>query len=329
VPELPDVELYVESIAARVTGDVLERVRVGNPFLVRTFDPPLSAVNGKRVLGVRRMAKRIVLALEEELFVVIHLMIAGRFRWKEPGTKLPGKLGLAAFDFTRGTLILTEAGTKRRASLHVVRGEAALRGLDPGGIDVFSSDVAAFKGALQRERHTLKRTLTDPHLFSGIGNAYSDEILWRAKLSPVSMSTSLDDAAVLRLFDATKATLREWLDRLRAEAKGEFPEKVTAFRDEMAVHGKYGKPCPACGSAVQRIRYSENEANYCARCQTAGKLLADRALSRLLKGDWPKSLDELEERKSALTQAGGGPVTPPKPTPSPARRRAGRAPRTS
>ena len=211
----------------------------------------------------------------------------------------------------------------------MVRGEAALRGLDPGGIDVFSSDVAAFKGALQRERHTLKRTLTDPHLFSGIGNAYSDEILWRAKLSPVSMSTSLDDAAVLRLFDATKATLREWLDRLRAEAKGEFPEKVTAFRDEMAVHGKYGKPCPACGSAVQRIRYSENEANYCARCQTAGKLLADRALSRLLKGDWPKSLDELEERKSALTQAGGGPVTPPKPTPTPSRRRAGRAPRTS
>ena len=298
MPELPDVELYVETIAARVAGEVLERVRVGNPFLVRTFDPPLSSASGKRVVGVRRMAKRIVLALESELYLVIHLMVAGRFRWKEPNAKLPGKLGLAAFDFSRGTLILTEAGTKRRASLHVVRGEEALRALDPGGLDVFACDLASFKGALQRERHTLKRTLTDPHLFSGIGNAYSDEILWRAKLSPVSMSTSLDDAAIVRLLDATRTTLREWLDRLRTEANGEFPEKVTAFRDDMAVHGKYGKPCPACASPVQRIRYSENEANYCARCQTGGKLLADRALSRLLKGDWPKSLDELEDRKA-------------------------------
>jgi len=246
------------------------------------------------------MAKRVVFALAEDIYLVIHLMIAGRFRWKEHGAKLPGKLGLAAFDFTRGTLILTEAGTKRRASLHVVHGEDALRALDPGGLDVFSCDLASFKGSLQRERHTLKRTLTDPHLFSGIGNAYSDEILWRAKLSPVSMSTSLDDLEIARLLDATRTTLREWLDRLRAEAKGEFPEKVTAFRDEMAVHGKFGKPCPACGSPVQRIRYSENEANYCARCQTGGKLLADRALSRLLKGDWPKSLDELEERKARL-----------------------------
>jgi formamidopyrimidine-DNA glycosylase len=300
VPELPDVELYVESIAARVGGDVLERVRVGNPFVVRTFEPPLSAVGNKRVLGVRRMAKRIVFSLEGDLFIVIHLMIAGRFRWKEPNVKLPGKVGLAAFDFTRGTLILTEAGTKRRASLHVVRGEEALRALDPGGLDVFSADLASFRTALQRERHTLKRTLTDPHLFSGIGNAYSDEILWRAKLSPVSMSTSLDDAAITRLLDATKTTMREWLDRLRAEAKGAFPEKVTAFRDDMAVHGKFGKPCPACGSPVQRIRYSANEANYCATCQTGGKLLADRALSRLLKGDWPRSLDELEDRKARL-----------------------------
>jgi formamidopyrimidine-DNA glycosylase len=280
VPELPDVELYVESIAARVGGDVLERVRVGNPFVVRTFEPPLSAVGNKRVLGVRRMAKRIVFSLEGDLFIVIHLMIAGRFRWKEPNVKLPGKVGLAAFDFTRGTLILTEAGTKRRASLHVVRGEEALRALDPGGLDVFSADLASFRTALQRERHTLKRTLTDPHLFSGIGNAY--------------------DAAITRLLDATKTTMREWLDRLRAEAKGAFPEKVTAFRDDMAVHGKFGKPCPACGSPVQRIRYSANEANYCATCQTGGKLLADRALSRLLKGDWPRSLDELEDRKARL-----------------------------
>jgi formamidopyrimidine-DNA glycosylase len=300
VPELPDVELYVESIAARVVGDVLQRVRVKNPFLVRTFDPPLSTVDGKRVVGVRRMAKRVVFALEGDLFVVIHLMVAGRFRWKEAGAKLPGKLGLAAFDFTPGTLLLTEAGTKRRASLHVVRGEEALRALDPGGLDVFACDLASFKGALVRERHTLKRSLTDPHLFSGIGNAYSDEILWRAKLSPVSMSTSLDDAAVARLFDATRSTLAEWLDRLRAEANGDFPEKVTAFRDDMAVHGKFGKACPACGAPVQRIRYSENEANYCATCQTGGKLLADRAMSRLLKGDWPKSLDELEERKARL-----------------------------
>jgi len=227
-------------------------------------------------------------------------MIAGRFRWKEPNAKLPGRLGLAAFDFSRGTLLLTEAGTKRRASLHVVRGQDALHALDPGGLDVFSADVASFKAALQRERHTLKRTLTDPHLFSGIGNAYSDEILWSAKLSPVAMSTSLDDVAIARLLEATKTTLRQWLDRLRADAKGEFPEKVTAFRDDMAVHGKFGKPCPACGSPVQRIRYSENEANYCAKCQTGGRLLADRALSRLLKGDWPKSLDELEDRKARL-----------------------------
>ena len=295
MPELPDLEVYVEQLAARVAGETLERVRVANPFLVRSFDPPIKALEKRKVLGVRRMAKRLVFAFEGDLFMVIHLMIAGRFRWREPNAKIPGKLGLIAFDFAKGTLILTEAGTKRRASLHVVRVEEALRALDPGGIDVFTCTLQQFKEELTRERHTLKRTLTDPHLFSGIGNAYSDEILHRAKLSPVKMSTSLDDAEIERLLETTRIVLREWTERLRAEAKGDFPEKVTAFRDEMAVHGKFGKPCPVCGSPVQRIRHADNEVNYCATCQTGGKLLADRALSRLLRGDWPKSIDEMEE----------------------------------
>ena len=299
MPELPDLEVYKEQLASRIVGETLVGVRIANPFLVRSFDPPLKATLGKRITDVRRMAKRIVFVLEDDLFIVIHLMIAGRFRWRDPNEKIPGKLGLAAFDFAKGTLLLTEAGTKRRASLHVVRGDVALRALDPGGIDVFACKKAEFKGALMKERHTLKRTLTDPHLFSGIGNAYSDEIFHRAKLSPVKMSTALDDDEITRLFSETRKVLEEWTDRLRKEAKGDFPEKVTAFREEMAVHGKFGKPCPVCGSLVQRIRHATNEVNYCATCQTGGKLLADRALSRLLRGDWPKSIDEMEEHMAS------------------------------
>jgi formamidopyrimidine-DNA glycosylase len=248
------------------------------------------------------MAKRIVISLEGDLHLVIHLMVAGRFRWKEADAKIPGKLGLCAFDFPKGTLLLTEAGTKKRASLHFVRGDAGVRALDPGGIDVFTCTLAEFKDALTKENHTLKRVLTDPHVFSGIGNAYSDELLHRAKISPVKLSQKLTDEEVARLLEATRVTLKEWTDRLRDESKGGFPEKVTAFRPEMAVHGKYGMPCPVCGAPVQRIRYAENESNYCARCQTGGKLLADRALSRLLKSDWPKSLDELEERRAARSK---------------------------
>jgi formamidopyrimidine-DNA glycosylase len=299
VPELPDLEVYREHLAARLVGKELVKARLASPFLLRTFDPPLRELEGKKVTGVRRMAKRIVLEFEGDLFLVIHLMIAGRFRWKgQTGEKIPGKLGLAAFDFPNGTLILTEAATKRRASLHAVRGEAALKELDPGGIEPLTAKLAAFRAALTRERHTIKRTLTDPHVFAGIGNAYSDEILHRAKLSPARMTTQLSDDEIERLFEATKAVLVEWTKRLRDDAKDAFPEGVTAFREEMAVHGKYGKPCPVCGSPVQRIRYADNEANYCAKCQTGGKLLADRSLSRLLKSDWPKTLEELEARRS-------------------------------
>jgi formamidopyrimidine-DNA glycosylase len=300
VPELPDIEVYAESIAERTVGKPIVRARLASPFLVRSFDPPLRAVEGKKVARVWRMAKRIVLSLEDDLHLVIHLMVAGRFRWKEAGAKIPGKLGLLALDFDSGTLLLTEAGTKRRASLYVVRGEAGVRALDPGGIDPLRSDLAAFKGALVGENHTLKRSLTDPHLFSGIGNAYSDELLHRAKLSPVRLTKQLGDEEIARLYDATRSTLTEWTARLRDEAKKGFPENVTAFREDFAVHGRYGKPCPVCGSPVQRIRYAENEANYCAKCQTGGKLLADRGLSRLLRGDWPKSLEEMEERKKGL-----------------------------
>ena len=293
MPELPDITAYIEALESRIVGQPLGRVRIPKPFLLRSVDPPISAANGKRVIGIRRMGKRIVLELEDDLFLVIHLMIAGRLRWVPAGAKVPGKLGLAAFDFPNGTLILTEAGSKRRASLWLVRGEKSLEQFDRGGLEVLDADIEQFTERLTRENHTLKRSLTDPRLFSGIGNAYSDEILHRAKLSPVKHTNRLTSEEIKRLFDATRAILVEWTDRLRRESGNGFPTKVTAFREEMAVHGKYRKPCPVCGTPVQRIRYADNETNYCPRCQTDGKLLADRALSRLLKQDWPKSIDEL------------------------------------
>ncbi len=298
MPELPDVTVYAESLAARLIGQTLDHVRLRSPFLLRSVDPPLREAEGRRVTGVSRMGKRIVIALEGELYLVIHLMIAGRFRWKEPGAKLPGKLGLAAFDFPTGTLLLTEAGTRKRASLHVVRGAAALAEHDPGGLEVLECGWPEFQAALILENRTLKRALAHPRLFSGIGNAYSDEILHRAGLSPLARTRSLDDPAARRLFDAARAVLSEWTARLRAEAQRGFPEKVTAFREGMAVHGRFGKPCPICGAPVQRIVYAENEANYCAACQTGGKLLADRALSKLLHDDWPRTLEELEDLKT-------------------------------
>jgi formamidopyrimidine-DNA glycosylase len=294
MPELPDIVLYLEHLAPRVVNQTVERIVVRSPFLVRTFDPPISEAAGKRVLGLRRMGKRIVLALEAELFLVVHLMIAGRFRWKPPGTKPPGKLGLAAFEFPSGVLILTEAGTKRRASIYLVRGEESLRQFDRGGLEVLDADRAAFATRLRSESHTLKRALTDPRLFGGIGNAYSDEILHQARLSPLARTGKLTEEEVDRLYHATRATLEHWITRLRDEEADKFPEKVTAFRDGMAVHGRYKLPCPVCGSPVQRIRYADNETNYCARCQTGGRLLADRAMSRLLKEDWPRSIDDLE-----------------------------------
>ena len=293
MPELPDITVYVEALAARMVGQPLERMRIAKPFLLRSVDPPISAATGKRVLDVRRLGKRIVVGLEDDLSLVIHLMIAGRLKWLPAGAKVPGKYGLAAFDFPNGTLILTEAGSKRRASLWLVRGAKALEQFERGGLEVLDADLDAFSERLLRENHTLKRSLTDPRLFSGIGNAYSDEILHRAKLSPIKHTQKLTDEEIARLFDATRAILVEWTDRLREESGDDFPAKVTAFRDEMAVHGKFGKPCPVCGTPVQRIRYADNETNYCPRCQTDGKLLADRALSRLLKQDWPKSIDEL------------------------------------
>jgi formamidopyrimidine-DNA glycosylase len=299
VPELPDVEVYVEHLRRRLVGQPLEHARVASAFLVRTFDPPMRAAEGKHVRSVRRMGKRIVFALDDDLFLVLHLMIAGRLRWRERGAKVPGKLGLAAFDFPTGTLLLTEASPKKRASLYLVRGKAAVDALDPGGLEPLTASTAEFAAALRRENHTVKRSLTDPHLFSGIGNAYSDEILWRAHMSPVRLTSKMTDEEIARLHEATKATLLEWTARLARETGDEFPEKVTAFREEMAVHGRYKKPCPACGSPVQRIAYASNEANYCAPCQTGGKLLADRSLSRLMRGDWPKTLEELEARKEA------------------------------
>ena len=294
MPELPDIVLYLEHLTPRVVNQVLERIVVRNPFVVRSVDPPLSAAAGKRVLGLRRIGKRIVFALEGDLFLVIHLMVAGRFRWKPPGTKPPGKLGLAALEFPDGMLLLTEAGTKRRASIHLVAGEERLREFDRGGLEVLESNAAGFAARLRSESHTLKRALTDPRIFSGIGNAYSDEILHRARLSPMARTGKLTDDEIARLYQATRATLEEWVDRLRQEAGDKFPEKVTAFREAMAVHGRFKLPCPVCGAPVQRIRYAENETNYCARCQTGGRLLADRALSRLLKEDWPRSIDEVE-----------------------------------
>ena len=293
MPELPDVTVYVEALRKRLLGQTLERVRLANPFVLRTVEPSFTELVGRNVAEIHRIGKRIVFELEDDLYIVIHLMIAGRFRWQEKGAKIPGKLGLAAFDFSNGTLLFTEAGSKRRASIHLARGRDALESFNPGGIEPLEITETEFGDALQRERHTLKRTLTDPHVFSGIGNAYSDEILHRAKLSPVQLTTNLDEKEVHRLFTATRDVLTEWIARLSAETGDRFPEKVTAFREEMSVHGRYGKPCPVCGAPVQRIAYAENETNYCARCQTGGKLLADRALSRLLKGDWPKSIDEL------------------------------------
>jgi formamidopyrimidine-DNA glycosylase len=286
MPELPDVTAYVESLERRIGGTRLLDVKIFNPFLLRTAVPPIATANGKRVASVSRLGKRIVIDLEEDLHLVIHLMIAGRFHW--PGKKT--RHTLALFEFEGGTLSLTEAGSKRRASLHLVQGEAALRAMDPGGVEVLDIDLATFREKLQSENHTLKRALTDPRLFSGIGHAYSDEILHRAKLSPIALTKDLPEEAIGRLHAATQAVLKEWIERLRTEA---FPEKVTAFRDEMAVHGRYGKPCPVCGAPVQRIVYAENETNYCARCQTGGRILADRALSRLLKKSWPRSIDEL------------------------------------
>src|SRR4051812_25786465 len=304
MPELPDVAVYLEALSARVRGRKLLGVRLASPFVLRTFDPPLSAAAGKKVLDLRRVGKRLVLELEGDLFLVIHLMIAGRLRWLEPGAKIPGKVGLAAFDFDSGTLVLTEVATKKRASIHLVRGMDAVRALDRGGIEPLDATPEQFREALLRENHTLKRSLTDPRLFSGIGNAYSDEILHRARLSPAQLTTKLDDAQLGRLYEATRTVLREWIDRLRTDAGEGFPEKVTAFRPEMAVHGKYRQPCPVCGTAVQRIAYADNETNYCPRCQTEGRLLSDRSLARLLKADWPKSIEELEERFPPRTGRG-------------------------
>lgn len=299
MPELPDIELYLHALRPRLVGRPLDLVRLGSPFLVRSVDPPLTAVHGRRVLSVTRLGKRVVWSLEGDLFVIIHLMIAGRFKWSDRGAKMPGKIGLAAFDFDGGTLLLTEAGTQRRASLHVVRGAHELAAHDPGGIDVLTSTVEDFRAALTRENHTLKRALTDPHLLSGIGNAYSDEILHSARLSPTLLTAKLSVEQVTVLHAAAVKVLESWRDRLIRETGAGFPEKVTAFRDGMAVHGRYGQPCPDCGAPVQRIQYATNEANYCPTCQTGGKLLADRGLSRLLKDDWPKSLEELERRKDA------------------------------
>ena len=294
MPELPDIVVYLEALAPRILNQSLERVRVAGPFLLRTAEPPLQSVEGKSVRELRRLGKRIAVGLEGDLWLVLHLMIAGRLHWGKPGAKINPKRTLAAFDFPNGSLMLTEAGSQRRAALHLVRGESGLMELDPGGLEVLTASAESFGARLTSANHTLKRALTDPRLCSGIGNAYSDEILHRARLSPVALTQKLDREKIAQLFEATQSVLAEWTDRLRAEAHGEFPENVTAFRKEMAVHGKYGQPCPRCGTTVQRIRYASNETNYCPTCQTDGKLLADRALSRLLKHDWPRTLEELE-----------------------------------
>jgi formamidopyrimidine-DNA glycosylase len=297
MPELPDITAYITAIEDRVLGQKLDRVRLGSVFLLRTVDPPLSSVEGRIVRAVRRIGKRIALGLEGDLWLVLHLMIAGRLHWKPAQAKIAGRNALAAFDFPNGTLTLTEAGSKRRASLYVLRGEEALQAIDPGGVEIFSSDLDQFRAALTLENRTLKRALTDPRLISGVGNAYSDEILHAARLSPITFTQKLKPEEWERLFDCTRSIMTLWMDRLVAEAKKSFPEKVTAFRPEMAVHGRFDQPCPRCGEKIQRIRYADNETNYCARCQTGGKVLADRSLSRLLGSDWPRTLDELEALK--------------------------------
>ena len=294
MPELPDVVLYLEALERRIVDQPLSGVRLASPFLLRTAEPPIGTLTGKHVRRLRRLGKRIALGFDGDLWLILHLMINGRLNWKEPGAKLSGRYALAGFDFPNGTLTLTEFGPKKRASLHLVEGETALRAHDPGGLEVLEIDLETFRGALARESHTLKRALTDPRLFSGIGNAYSDEILHRARLSPLAMSAKLSAEETARLYDATRATLADWISRLRDQYGDAFPEKVSAFRPEMAVHGKYKEPCLVCGTAVQRIRYADNETNYCPRCQTGGQLLADRAFSRLLRKDWPKTIDELE-----------------------------------
>jgi len=294
VPELPDITLYLEQLRPRVLGEPLNRLLIRSPFVLRSVDPPPAAAEGKRVVELRRMGKRIVFGLEDDLFIVVHLMIAGRLRWRPAGAGAGGKLTLAVFEFPGGSLHLTEAGSKRRASIHLVTGEAGLSQFERGGLEVLETSLDEFRERLTAENHTLKRALTDPRLFSGIGNAYSDEILHRARLSPLLLTSKLDESQVATLYQATVSTLREWIARLQQDAGNDFPEKVTAFRDGMAVHGRFGQPCPVCGAPVQRIRYADNETNYCARCQTGGRLLADRSLSRLLKQDWPRSIDEVE-----------------------------------
>jgi len=297
MPELPDVTVYIEALSERILNQPIQKIRIGSPFVLRSFDPPIGVAEGKKVLALHRLGKRIVFVLEDELFLIVHLMIAGRFHWKAKGAKLARRYGQAAFDFPNGTLLLTEAGTKKRASIHLVRSETALNEHDPGGLEVLDATLEQFKEALIRENHTLKRSLTDPHFFSGIGNAYSDEILHRAKLSPIRLTGKMTDAEIKTLYQSIRDSLNDWVERLRKERGTGFPEKVTAFRPDMAVHGKFRKPCPICGSPVQRIVHAENETNYCAKCQTGGKLLADRSLSRLLKDDWPRTLEELEEVK--------------------------------
>jgi formamidopyrimidine-DNA glycosylase len=294
MPELPDIVVSIECLNRQVSGQTLLKVRRVHPFLLRTFDPPLSDIERKKVHGFRRLGKRIVFEMDDDLFLVLHLMIAGRLHWKPPGANPPGKIGLASFDFPNGTLTLTEAGSKRRASLYLIKGEAGLAAHQPGGLEVLNADASSFTAALRKENHTLKRSLTSPQLFSGIGNSYSDEILHRARLSPLTWTSRLSEEECQRLFEATQSTLNEWVERLRKEAGDGFPEKVTAFRKEMAVHGRFGQPCPICGTAIKRIVHAENETNYCPRCQTGGKVLADRAMSRLLKDDWPRTIEEWE-----------------------------------
>jgi formamidopyrimidine-DNA glycosylase len=309
MPELPDIAAYISALEPRVTGQKLEQVRVASAFLLRTVQPTLSSAEGRTVRELRRIGKRIAIGMEGDLWLVLHLMIAGRLHWRPPGAKLAGRNKLAAFDFSNGSLVLTEAGTKRRASLHVLSGEEGLRSIDPGGVEVFACDLESFRNALTAENRTLKRALTDPRIVSGIGNAYSDEILHAAQLSPIQQTHKLDPDEWERLFTATRKTLQLWIDRLKTEAEDGFPEKVTAFRKDMAVHGRYGQPCPRCGESVQRIRYADNETNYCARCQTEGRVLADRSLSRLLGKDWPRTLDELETMTSRAREGGARTAT--------------------